>query len=427
MPTNNLGSNFSTKLLGLGFIKPCETSRVHSKNVDTQFLKGKFDPRAGSTIDIKKPHDGKTIRTSDGDISLSTKSDIVAGKAQATVQNYFTSAVEYGEFDEARKLNELQKILEPYAQRIVTDMEVDFGQYMHDNANGYVGTVGTAADAWSDIAAADAYLKSLGVKMDAPWYAAINPYTCAELADVQRSLGSGGTSGSLVKTAWEKALISDNVGGLTVMTSNTLGTVATQSGADRAGTLSSNPSVDYVTHKDTYVQTLPVTGFQANLEVKKGERLTIAGRYRLNQSTRTPFFDSAGAKILFSAVVAADVTLGASGDGNITIVGPAIYESTGAYNTVDSAPVSGDVVTLLGSAATTYQPNLFWHKNAFGLAFCDMRKLYATDSMFKTKDGLRMRVSRYSDGDANTQKVRFDILPAYATYNPYWAGHLWGS
>lgn len=425
--SNNLSSNFSTKLLGLGFIKSCETSRVHTRNVNTQFLKGKFNPVAGTTIDIKKPHDGKTIRTSDGDISLSTKSDIISGKTQATVQNYFTSSVEYGEFEEARELNELEKILEPYGRRLITDLEVNFGQYMHDNANGYVGTVGTAADAWSDVADAGAYLESLGVPKDQDWFYAINPFTAAELADVQRSLGSGGTSGGLVKTAWEKAMLSENMAGMNVMKSTSLGTVTTQAGADRAGTLTAAPDATYVTHKDTYIQTIAVTAFQANLVVKKGERLTIAGRYRLNQSTRTPIFDESGAKILFSAVVAADVTLGASGEGNITIIGPAIYEANGAYNTVDSAPDTGDVVTLLGSASTTYQSNIFWHKNAFGIAFCDMRKLYATDSMFKTMDGLRMRVSRYSDGDANKQKVRFDVLPAYATFNPYWAGHGWGT
>lgn len=424
--SNNIESNFSTKLLGLGFIKPCETSRVHTKNVNTQFLAGKFDPSAGTEIAIKKPHDAKSIRTSTGDISMEDKSTIVSGQTQATVQDYFTVAVEYSEFEEARKLNELEKILEPYARRAVVDLEVDFGNYMMNNANGYVGTLGTAADAWSDVADAGAYLSSLGVPQNKDWFYGLNPFTGAKLADAQRGLQAGGSAGGLVKSAWEKAMVDENTAGMKVMSSTSLGSVTTQAGADRAGTLSSDPDVTYLTHKDTYIQSLAVSGFTAGLVVKKGERITIAGRYRLNQSTRTPIFDESGSKIVWSAVVAADVTL-TGGSGTITVVGPAIYEANGAYNTVDSAPVSGDVVTVLGSASTTYQPNLFWHKDAFGIAFCNMRKLHATDHRITTKDGLRLRVARYSDGDANQQKVRFDILPAYATFNPYWAGHGWGT
>jgi hypothetical protein len=43
-----------------------------------------------------------------------------------------------------------------------------------------------------------------------------------------------------------------------------------------------------------------------------------------------------------------------------------------------------------------------------------------------TKDGIQMRVSKYADGDANKQKVRFDMLPAYSTFNPFFAGQGFG-
>ena len=102
--------------------------------------------------------------------------------------------------------------------------------------------------------------------------------------------------------------------------------------------------------------------------------------------------------------------------------GPAIYEATGAYNTVDSAPISGDVVTLLGSASTLYQPNMFWHKKAFSLGFVPMKKLYAEDTIVTTKDGISIRVSRGSSIRENKQIVRFDLRPAYATLNPFFAG-----
>jgi hypothetical protein len=39
---------------------------------------------------------------------------------------------------------------------------------------------------------------------------------------------------------------------------------------------------------------------------------------------------------------------------------------------------------------------------------------------------MSIRITKYSDGDANTQKIRFDLLPAYATFNPFFAGQGFG-
>jgi hypothetical protein len=109
------------------------------------------------------------------------------------------------------------------------------------------------------------------------------------------------------------------------------------------------------------------------------------------------------------------------------VAGPGINEANGQYNSVDSAITSGDVVTIINPAASTvYQPNLFYHEQAFGLGSVPLKKLFATDTIATTKDGMSIRVSRYSDGDANKQKVRFDLLPAYVTFNPFFAGQGFG-
>ena len=128
----------------------------------------------------------------------------------------------------------------------------------------------------------------------------------------------------------------------------------------------------------------------------------------------------------WTGVVTADVTLDGSGAGNLVVAGPAIYEANGQYNTVDAAPGNGAVVTVLSASATMYQPNLFYMKQAFGMGTVKLPKLYSTDTIATTSDGMSIRVSKYADGDANTQKIRFDLLPAYATFNPFMAGHGFG-
>jgi hypothetical protein len=418
---NNLSSNITRKVARI-FLDKFESARVLTKTVDTQLLSNKFNPSTGSIVDFKRPTDYRSIRTAGGDISASTKSDIIAGKASGVVQDYFTVATEWTNIEEALQLDQLDEILAPMATRLVTDLELDWSSYMVKNANLKYGSPGTAIDAWSDVAGAAAFMDSMGVPMDGEKYYVVNPFVAATLASAQSAL----LANKLVETAWEKAQISANFGGLRALTASTLASYTSGTASDRAGTLSASPTVTYVAAKDTMQQSLAVTGFTANATVKAGEIITIATRNRLNLSTRRPILDATGATVIFSGVVTADVTLGASGEGTLVVSGAAIYEANGQYNTVASAPVSGDVVTLLGSASTLYQPAMFYHKQAFGLGTVKLPKLYEGDTIATTEDGMSIRVTKYSDGDANKQKIRFDLLPAYATFNPFFAGQGFG-
>jgi len=416
---NNFTSNV-TEDLGKSFMKSFEDSRVLSKNVNTQFLAGAVNASNNGNVSFKRPTDYVSKRTADGDISGGTRADIITGKATGAVQNMITVDVEWTRVEEALEMDGLDALLKPMATRIKSDLEVDFASYMMKNTALLAGAVGTAVTTWSDVAAAGAVMSSSGIPDDSPWLYMVNPYTQVTLAGDQRSLGGAPTD--IVGSAHRKAVMTEDFAGMKVMKATTLDSFTIATGADRAGTLSGNPTVTYLGAKDTMTQTLAVTGFQANLVVQAGETIQIAGRNRLNLSTRKPIIDGAGANVLFTGTVTADVTLGASGEGNIVITGPAIFEATGAYNTTATAAVSGDVVTLLGTAGDIIQPNLFWHRDAFSIGSVPIPKLFATDTLITSEDGLQIRVSKYSDGDANKQICRFDFHPAYATLNPFFAG-----
>ena len=423
---NNFDSNITRKLARI-FLDKFETSRVITKSVDTQLLSGQFNPSTGDTVDFKRPTDYVSVRTANGNVSSETASPIITGKASGVVQDYFTAFVNYDEADEAIKMDQIDQLLAPLATRIVTDMELDFASFMMKNSALLSGTYGTAADTWDDIAEAGAVLQSHGVPYDDMWCYAVNPYTQRKLASSNRSLGAGGVAGSIIKSSLERATIAEDFAGMNVMTSTALASYTTSTVTDRAGTLSGTPTATYLAHKDTMKQTLAVTAMGANAVVKAGEVIQVTGRNRLNLSTRQEILDETGANILWTAVVTEDVTLNASGAGNLVCTAPAIYEAAGAYNSVSSALTSGDVVTRLGAHSTTYQPNLFWHKQAFSLGSVPIKKLYSTDTLATTEDGMQIRVSKYSDGDANEQKVRFDLRPAYGVMNPFFAGQGFGS
>lgn len=419
---NNLTSNITRKVMR-AFIPAIEKQRVLSKTVDTSTFQGAFTPATGENVDIKRPHQYKAKRTAAGDISALSPNDIIAGKATATVQNYITVDMTWTNKEEALELDQLERILMPAAEEVVTELETSFCDFMIQRSGLVSGTPGTVIDAWSDIASQMSLLKSLGVPMG-EIYSVMNPFTIQNLASAQTGLSADPSR--LVQTAWENAQISTPFAGLRAVTSNSLSTWTSSDAVDRAGTLSADPDVTYVTAKDTMTQTLAVTGFTAAAEVYAGDIVEIEGRYLIHLKTGKPILNASGAKITWKATVTADVTLDGSGAGNLVVTGPAIYESGGQYNTVDSAPVTGDVVNILGAASAEYQPNLFYHKSAFAIAFVKLPKLYSTDTVATAEDGLSVRVSKYSDGDKNTQKIRFDMLPAFGQMNPFFSGKGFG-
>jgi hypothetical protein len=419
---NNLSSNV-TRQVARVFLENFEASRVLTKAVDTQLLSGKFSPKSGATVDFKRPHDYNSLRTSGGDISSSTKSDIISGKATGTVQDYFTVATEWGNLEEAIQLDQLDTILKPMATRLVTDLELDLGKFMINNGGFSFGDPDVAVDAWSDVAGAIAKATAMGIPSDNLYYV-MNPFVQQNLADAQSALASGKTS--LVDSAWERAQISRNFGGANVMSSNAIKTRVSSTTGDRAGAVASVGASTYVAHKDTMIQTINVDAFSGTPVVKAGEIVEVTGKYQLNLATREPMVDGAGNLVKWRGVVTEDSAAFVGGAGSIKVAGPAIYEADGQYNTVNAALADGDVITILGTDTTTYQPSLLFHKQAFGLGTVKLPKLYSTDTVATTEDGFSIRISKYADGDKNTQMIRFDLLPAFACFSPYFGGQAFG-
>lgn len=419
---NNFDKNF-TEQLATGVLAAFESKRVLSKEVNTQKLDGQFNPDSGNRVRFKRPTDYTSKRTSTGDISGGDRSPIIRGEAEGVVQDYITVDVDFDEAEQSTKMgNDENEFYNSMAQRIVTDLETDFANFMMKNSALLAGNSGTAVTTWDHVAEAGAVMQSNGVPMDA-WKYVVNPYAQRSLASDQRSLG--GETGTM--TANREATITENFAGMKVLTATTLSNFATGAGVDREGTIAVDPDVTYISNKDSLIQQISVTAFQANMTLRAGEEIKVTGVNRLNQATRKPIIDETGSQVEWTATITQDVVLDGSGAGVILVTGPAIFEATGGYNTVDRAPITGDVVTLLAPVSSIVQPNMFFHRDAFSIGSVPMRKLFSTDTMGMTKDGLQLRVSKYADGDANKQIVRIDLRPAYAVLNPFFAGHGYGS
>ena len=418
---NSLTSNVTRKLMRV-FLKHFESNRVITKTVNTQLFSGKFTPASGTTVDIKRPHDYTVTRSVAGDVSGITKDSIISGKATATVQDYFTTTVDWNNVEEALELDQLDQILAPMARRIVTDLETDFASFMMLNSGMVQGTPGQAINAWSEVANAGALMAATGVPSDMPWYYIMNPFEQVALSNLQNQLTA---VDSLVQTAWEKAQISRDFGGMRALTSNALASVTQATSADLVGAVMGAPTPTYLAAKDTMRQTIVIDALTASAVISAGSVIEIPSSSILNQATRLPALDAVGAKIPWRGVTLVDSTA-SLGVATFTVSSPAIFDTIKQYDTVDIAIADDAIATIITPSATTVQPNLFYHPQAFSLASVKLPKLFSTDTTVITEDGFSLRVSKYADGDANVQKVRFDLLPAYAVLNPFFAGQGYG-
>lgn len=419
---HNTASNYSEKLLEK-FVKSYETKRVVTKSVNTSLFDGQYTSDTGGTVSIKRPHIAKVSKTSAGDLTAESQSDIIAGKATGQIQNRYTVWTEWSTYEEALELNQLETILDRFADQLNVDLETDFCAWMHKWGGLCYGTPGTIADAWEDVAGAGAFLKELGASGE--MYYVMPPMNAMKLVSAQSGLNA---SDKLVRTAWEKAQISRDFGGMMAITSNTMSNRTNTVMTDRAGTLSSGPTVTYVGAKDTMTQVLALTGLNGGVTVtlKAGEVIEFTGsRYYAHPQNHQTIFDDTGAAIQWRCVVTADTAL-TNGAGNVTVTSAGIYEATGQYNNMNAALANADTFNVLGTSGAVVKPNLFFAKDAFGIAFMEIPKLTEQDAGMITKDGIAIRVSRGSNITTDKKLVRFDMHPIFVPFNPLWGGQAFG-
>lgn len=427
---NDLNSNVSTKVAKV-IMDGFQASQVLTKTVNTSLISGSngVDNETGDTVYLKRPHQYKSLETSDGDITGMTKNDIASGRIAATVQPFITVPIEYTNLEEVTQLNQLQEILMPAGEELATRLETNLGSFIGNNSGLTYGTPGVAVDAWMDVTGASALMKSVGVPDSGERYYVMNPFSQANLSNQQTGLTGADT---LVQSAWQNAQITQNFGGLRAISSNALKNYTGGASVDRTGALAGPPDQTYVNAKDTMQQVLSLSGLTASTvdAVRAGDVIEFTGvsalaRSVVNVKTREVSMGADGLPIKWRCTVVTGGDTDGAGAVSVTVTNAAIYGNLGGadeqYTNISTGLLGGDVFTILGTNDTIYQPNLAFHKNAFALATLKLPKLHATDTIATTKEGLSMRITKYSDGDANKQKWRIDMLPVLSAVNPLFA------
>lgn len=423
---NNLNSNVMNKLVR-GYLKAGKASSVLTKTISRAIITDNDfkNPKSGDTAYARRPHDLTAVETSDGDLTSETANSIISGRAPVVAQDVVTVFYTWGMIEKALYLGDdaVTELMRATRVAVENKIETNIGTFAKNNLSHSLGTYGNPITTWEDCARVGAFARTMQFP-DGELYGFVNPFARMKLAGQAQGLFSK----EMAESAWEKAMVSRNVGGATILESNALPTHTT--GTDWASdtvTLNATPTQTYLAAKDTLQTTLVLTGLDNGDTVLAGDRLQIATRYRVGQSNKGVILDASGNRIAWQCVV---VTGGTVSGGTVSIVvqGPAIYEAGGQYNRLEAALTSGDAVTLLGTSATTYQQNIWWHKNALGLAFVDLEPLPALESKTATTEsGFSIRISMGSNITTAKTTVRADVQPCLGVFEPDRGGIFWGS
>ena len=155
--------------------------------------------------------------------------------------------------------------------------------------------------------------------------------------------------------------------------------------------------------------------------LKQGDIFTIAGVFAVNPQSR----QSTGQLQQF--VVTAAASSDGSGDATLAI-SPSIVTS-GAFQTVASAPADNAAITVLGAGGAISPTNMAYHKDAFALACADLMLPKGVDMAARISDKqLGMSVRMIRDYDINTDKMpcRLDVLYGWKAIYPELACRIQG-
>ena len=382
-----------------------ENNFVLTRNVNRQYddsfaVEG---AKIGSTLRIRLPDralvtDGAALQVQDDNEQYTTLT--VASQKHIGVN--FTSAELTMQLDDFA-----ERVLKPRISQLASSIDADV-------ANSYkaiyqsVGTPGTTPSTSLVLLQAQQKLNEAAAVMS-PRYATVNPAANAGLVEGMKGLFNptdtisrqfkNGMMGMGV-LGYEEINMSQSIKQHTTGTWGTTITVTTTVTTQGQATLG-----------------LSFTGASQSWNV--GDVFTVANVYSVNPQTR----ESTGSLQQF--VVTAAVT--AQNATTTVSVSPAIYTSANALATVDSFPVAGAAVTMLGAATTQYAQILIYHKDAITFATADLLLPQGVDMASRqVHNGISLRVVRQYDINNDRLPCRIDVLYGYSAIRPAMAVRMWG-
>ena len=313
---------------------------VSSETLDKAISSERGGSANGGTVYVKRPpefivREGRVAAVQD---SLVGEVAVTIDK-QRGVDLEFTSLEETLSVDQFMRDENANSAMAQLAQTIEADVIGETLEFP-----GWVGTPGELINSGPDFFKMPERLDELAV----PQAGRISLLSPADKWAFAGGLTNNvAQANELARTALEAGRI-PNIGNIDTFMSQNVASLTCGTRTDGA-VKGANQEVTFASVRNDYKQTLIIDGVGATATIKRGEVFTIANVYVVNPRSKAVMPFLAQFTVLADAVaVGGEVTL--------SIANPII--TSGAYQTVNSAPANDAVVTWVGTASTTYRQNV---------------------------------------------------------------------
>ena len=383
-----------------------ENNLVITRNVNRQYddsfaVEG---AKIGSTLRIRLPDralvtDGAALQVQDDNEQFTT----LPVASQKHIGVNFTTAEMTLQLDDFA-----ERVLKPRISQLAASIDADVANAFKSIGNS-VGTPGTTPGTSLVLLQAQQKLNENAAVMS-PRYATVNPAANAGLVEGMKGLFNPTDT---ISKQFKNGMMGTGVLGFDeINMSQSIKVFTTGSRNSTGGSTSAAVTTEGAT-------TIAITGAGNNATVRAGDVFTVANVFAVNPQTR----ESTGS--LFQFVVLADVTLGSSGEGNLTVA--PMYSASQALATVTALPANSAAVTFLGAASTAYPQNLIYHKDAITFATADLLLPQGVDMASRAvHNGISLRIVRQYDINNDRLPCRIDVLYGYSVIRPQMACRLWG-
>jgi hypothetical protein len=360
-----------------------------NRQYDDSFAK--TGAKIGDTLKIRLPNQyvvrtGKTLSTQD---TTENSVSLTVG-TQKGVDINFSSAELTLSLDDFS-----DRILEPAMAVLAANIEAD-ALNMYKDVYNSVGTAGTVpADLLTYLTAKQKLDENLA-PMDKNRTIHTLPNASVKLVDALKGLFQ---DSSAISEQYREGKMGRTAGfdfyQNTLLPTHTLGNKVSSVTVNGATQTGSTLNIGGVANADTF---------------KQGTVFTIAGVYQVHPESKAAYAS------LQQFVVTADAAMTTT-TGSISISPPMV--ATGALQNINATAASGAVITIVGSASTSYGQNLAFHKDAFAFATADLLMPKGVDfAAREVYDGVSMRIVRMYDITNDNFPCRLDVLYGYKAIRP---------
>lgn len=351
--------------------------------------------KQGSSVTIRRPTDF-TVRNG----NVAQIQDVVEGSTTISVDQQMGVDFEFKSTDLTLSIGELgDRVLKPAMIQLANAID-GYLTGLYSSVWNWAGTPGQTINSFNDFYEGSNLLNEFAVPSD-DRSAVLSPKDQQGMLGSQTALYLQGPAGD----AYRQAKLG-MIGGTDTYMSQNIKThvVGVATGTPRVN--GANQNVLYTAVKDTYAQTLNTDGWTNSTTgiLKKGDIFTIANVYAVNPVTKAVL------PYLRQFVVNATVDSGASTGPAALSISPPIITS-GAQQTVDSAPADDALITVLGTGGTGYRQNLNFHRNAFAFVSVDLEAPNDGRKFSRQRyKGISARVVPFYDGINDLNRWRLDVL-----------------